>query len=137
MTQAQTMFNEMEEHVLSFFIRKDDTEGKKDLQRSCKDFLKQMQTPQMLGILDTYPVYGAMAFLGQLSFDDCVEVRRLAVESSPEVLEAIRAKRAVKVSEDALPYWQHLCENKSEKIVCTILCLCYHAKTNPKTRKHT
>ena len=140
MTQQDTLdtlFGEMEEHVLSFFIRKNDTDGKKDLQRSCRDFLSQIKTPQMLDIIDTYPVYGALAFLGQLSFEDCAEVHRLAVSNSPEVLEAIRAKMAVKVSEDALPDWQHFCKHKSEEVVCTILCLCYHAKTNPKTKRYT
>lgn len=128
-TTLDDLFVELDEQIKSFFTRKSLSEGREDLRKHCDQLLKQV--PQILSLLSDYPVYGAMAFWGKFSFEDCAEVRRLERSDSIEILQAIRSKKAVKISEEALPGWQCLC-GYDEKLACTILCLCYQQTKRKK-----
>jgi hypothetical protein len=134
LVMLQELTSELSEQILGFFTRKNFEEGQKALHKHCDQMLKQI--PEMLELLKEYPMYGALAFVGQFEFSDCPEVKELTLSNadSPEVLEEIRAKNAIQISQDAYPQWECVF-NHNKVIAHTILCLCYFATTQPKLRK--
>ena len=122
--QLKRQFAELGEQVESFFIRKTEDLGKAALSEHRNQILAQI--PGMVGLLREYPMYGAIGFLGKFQFTDCPEINALAKTSSAEVLEAIRAKKAVKLAESARPAWDYLLE-KDPEAMCAIVALCFLA----------
>ncbi len=122
--QLKGQFAELGEQVDSFFTRRTEDQGKAALKEHRDQVLAQI--PQMDGILREYPMYGAIGFLGKFQFTDCPEVNALAKASSAKALEAIRAKKALKLADSARPAWDHLLE-KDPEALCAIVALCFLA----------
>lgn len=93
------------------------------------------EIPAMSKTLHEYPVYGALAFLGTFLFEEAPELEELVVNPDVELLEAIRAKKAVKITgEQELHAWGHLRENQP-KTACVILAICFLASKEKKLAK--
>ncbi len=93
------------------------------------------EIPAMSTTLREYPVYGALAFLGVFLFEEAPELNELVVNPDVELLEAIRAKKAVKITgEQELHVWSHLRDNEP-KTACVILAICFLASKEKKLAK--
>lgn len=127
-TKTKEQFQELTQLIDSFFTRKTEGEGKV-LFKENRDQLLNSFSSIPLEVLQNFPAYGAMGFLGKFQFEDCPETKALNTQSSASMLEGIRAKKAVKLAESARPAWDFLLKADSE-VACAILALCYKAHNN-------
>lgn len=131
--ELEAQFDELLEQVESFFNRKSEKEGIEALKDHRDQVLSQI--PEMdEEILHSMPFYGAIGFLGKFRFVDCPETQTLERESSVELLNAVREKKALQLAENARDSWGHLLEKKPE-CLCVIVSLCYISTKNNKLNK--
>ena len=125
-------FKDMCEHIESFFGVKSEEQSKAQFSQHRVTILSQI--PEMGELLKTYPMYGAIAFLGQFQFSNSPEISALTKGTSSEVLKSICEKKAVKITEDVRPAWNHLLESNPEAL-CDILALCFLASSKKSLTK--
>lgn len=124
---------EMVELAESFFSRKNHEEGLAMLERHCKETLESVSGMDPT-IVNQFPMYVAVGFIGKFQFAECSEFEMLTKRSSAQLLEEIRVKKALRVAESAHPAWKHLLENHPEALA-SVVALCFMAKHHPKLRK--
>jgi hypothetical protein len=122
----QRHFEDLMEHVNSFFTRKNKEEGKKDLKKHSQGVLEEIE--HMESLLTQYPAYGAIAFLGKFNFEDCPVLKELEEEVSEELLLKIQEKKSVRVAKSAKDAWDYLVSHNL-KTACAVLALCYLYET--------
>ena len=144
--RLEKLLEELIEVIMSFFSRKDEEEGKKNLKQYREHMLKEIEKipewkkvvgedkPDMGEVLGHYPHLGAVAFLGKFRFTDCPEVKVLQNDFSAEILETILGKKRVQVAQKAEPAWQ-IVLNTDKETACAILALCYLVSKKKKILK--
>jgi hypothetical protein len=120
--EIQKHFEDLMDHVASFFTRKNKEEGTKDLKKHSKGVLEEIQ--HMDDLLKQFPAYGAIAFIGKLQFENSPILRKLEEEVSEELFHQIQKERAVRVAKSAKEAWDYLV-SRNLKTACAVLALCY------------
>jgi len=108
---------EFSEHIALFFARgKSKAEAQKQLDKHCNEMLEQL--PEMLSILNEYPVYAGIAFYGKMQIGDRKLISRLAAArtSAEEAVSSVRSKKALKVAASAKAGWDFLLENDQKAL---------------------
>ena len=125
MEEIQSILDELKEQVGTFFSRKVKKEGLVDFAKHRQEMLEKI--PLMDEVIDDYPVYGVIAFLGKFKFDISCQATRLLVENpTRENLEKLREKKKVKLAESAREGWFYLYEKKPDTLA-VIVATCFVA----------
>ena len=119
--KLESHFAELKEQVKGFFTTKNHEESKQFFAKHRAQVLGEIQN--MTDLLEEYPEYGAIGFLGKFQFDKCPEIKALTQTASIELLEEARSKKAIKLAESAHDAWEYLLAHQP-KSLCVIVSLC-------------
>lgn len=124
---------ELIEYINSFFTgRKTPAEELESFRKTRENSLAKFS--EMGDMIEQFPHYVAVAFLGKFQFGDCDHVRSLKKGGDATKLAAIRTAQSVQVAESAREAWQFVLA-KSEDKACLILALCYVSEQKSSIKK--